>query len=234
MADPAWGPVIPVADSSGHPVANRACGGVARENEVRFCGARIDAFVRCERRLLRTNEADETQYGVAQVRRILHTPDLALLHLVFAPAGDHPLLFSLVRLENLADSPVYLEYSETWDVSDGVYRAGDGACERVTEGEAGECVRALAESSSVIRARAPEPGPRVGLALDLGIALPPRASRNLSFAYVEREQPADLVRAWRGDVARELQHTASNWLEDLDPTADPIGAYRERVAEWVA
>ena len=138
------------------------------------------------------------------------------------------LLLALVRLRNCGDDPLILEYTEVWEVGAGSYRTGPGAAELTGP----EGTRALAEVGRVIRARAPEPAPRRGLALDLTIPVPPGATRHLGFAYAApelREEAAALVSAWRGDSVAELAKTARGWRDRLGDCPDPIGAYR-RVA----
>lgn len=87
--------------------------------------------------------------------------------------------------------------------------------------------RALADVSVAPRARAPEPPPERGLSLDARLVLPPRERRELCFAYVAatpEDSAAALVRAWRGDVSAELDHTVESWLAHLGD--DPLAAYR--------
>ncbi len=169
-----------------------------------FAGARIDALVRCRCGVVRPGPA---RFAPGQARRPLDVGSLHGTHVVFAPLGDRPLLLGLVRLANTGGEPIIADYTEIWDVHCGDYRAALGACER----RGPETVWALADVSAVLRARPPEPPPRVGLALDLTIPLAPGARRDLCFAYVEcqlPEEPAALVRAFRGDVARELIRAA--------------------------
>jgi len=175
-------------------------------------------LVRSEGSVLSTREPHATRFGVAQVRRALRTPSLSLLHVVFAPASTRALLLGLVLLENRADEPLALEYTEMWDVSVGDYRVADAACERRFGGH----VFALAEASSVTRARAPEAAPVRGLALDITVAVPPRARRHLEFAYValpDEEDAGEVVRAWRGGAAAEL--------ERIGGSGQSVAAYRE-------
>ena len=104
--------------------------------------------------------------------------------MVFAPVSPRPLLLGLVRLLNVCSELIYVEYTETWDVGEGSYRPALGACERRT--------------------------PQAIWALDVRIALPPSSRRELCFAYVRctpPEEPAGLVRAFRGDVPKELERT---------------------------
>ncbi len=179
--------------------------------------------------MLRTSEPDRVDFGLAQVRRLLVSPSLRALHVVFAPSVPRPLLLGLVRLENTSAEALAVDYTETWDVSAGSWHTAPGACER--RGPGG--VRALAEASIGIRAAGPEPPPRVGLALDVRIGLPPHAVRELSFAYVATppdQSAPSLVRAFRGDVADELARTVRGWLERLGPGGSPVAGYRERIA----
>lgn len=206
------------APASGHPVANEACRAIANASGVTFAGGRIDALVRCDGLVLSTREPLATLFGVAQVRRALRTPSFALVHVVFAPASHRALLLGLVRLENLGGEPLALEYTEIWDVPAGEYRTAQAACERRFGGH----VFALAEASDVTRARPPEVAPARGLALDVAVAIPARARRHLSFAYVampEEEDAGELVRAWRGGVAEEL--------ERIGRSGQSVAAYRE-------
>ncbi len=139
-----------------------------------------------------------------QARRSLHTRHVRTTHVVFAPRSPRPLLLGLARLENSSEELIWVDYTETWDVPAGTYRAALGACERRTP----DTIWALADASAVLRANPPDPPPRVGLALDLRLALPASSRRELCFAYVRctpPEEPANLVRAWRGDVAKELE-----------------------------
>jgi hypothetical protein len=176
---------------------------VATADAVTFAGGRIDALVRSEGAVLSTRSPEATLFGVGQVRRLLRTPALELLHVVFAPTAPRPALLALVRLESRSDEPLALEYTETWDVPAGEYRVASAAAERRFGGH----VLALAEASSATRAMAPEAAPTRGLALDVTLAVPPRARRHLAWAYVavpEEEDASDLVRALRGEVAEEL------------------------------
>ncbi len=59
------------------------------------------------------------------------------------------------------------------------------------------------------------------------------ATRELSFAYVASEpgeDPAVLVRAWRGDVANELERTVASWLAGVGNGSSAIESYRRHVA----
>jgi len=199
-------------------VANDACRALATRTGVTFAGGRIDALVRCDGAVLTTREPDVTLFGVAQVRRGLRAHGLAVTHVVFAPATSRGLLLGLARLENSGDELVALEYTEIWDLPSGEYRVAPGACERRFGGH----LFALAEAADATRARAPDTEPARGLALDVTVALPPRARRHLEFAYValpEEEDAGALVRAWRGRVAEELERAGRS--------AESVAAYRE-------
>ena len=168
-----------------------------------FAGGRIDALVRSEGAVLSTRTPEVTLFGVGQVRRLLRTPALELLHVVFAPTAPRPALLALVRIQNRTNEPLALEYTETWDVPAGEYRVAPAACERRFGGH----VLALAEASAVSRAIAPDAAPTRGLALDVTLAVPAGARRHLAWAYAavaEEEDAGELVRAWRGEVADEL------------------------------
>lgn len=202
----------------------------AQAAELRFAGGRIDALVLCGAEVLRTSQPKGTVYGLAQVRRELESPSLRALHIVFAPDPRRPLLLGLVRLESKSAEALRVDYTETWDVAGGSWRGAEGACERRRDAR----VWALAEAGVAIRARPPDPPPRIGLALDLRLALPPRARRELFFAYVacaEEQSPAALASAWRGDVGSELRRTVRRWLERLG-SERPLAAYRERIATF--
>jgi hypothetical protein len=167
---------------------------------------------------LSTSSPDTTQYGVAQVRRALATRDLRVLHVILAPASTRALLLGFVRLENRGDEPLALEYTETWDLAAGEYRAAPTACERRFGGH----VFALADASTATRAHPMEPAPARGLALELHVGLPARSRRHLAFAYValaEDEDPGALVRAWRGEAAAELDRIGASGLS--------VEAYRD-------
>jgi len=165
-----------------------------------------------------TREADATLFGVAQARRALATSSVSLLHVVFAPASARAVLLGLTRIENRTGEPLALEYTELWDVPAGDYRVAPAACERRFGGH----VFALAEASVVTRARAPEAAPSRGLALDVALAVPPRARRHLAFAYVavpDEEEAGEVVRAWRGEAAAELAR--------IGAALGSVEAYRE-------
>ncbi len=227
LEDPRWGPADSDA-SSAHPIANEACAGQALGSEVRFAGGRIDALVLCEGAVLRTSAPDAVHTGIAQVRRLIRADPLHIVHVVFAPDVPRPLLLGLVRLENRDRRPLKLEYSELWGVEGSDYLTGPGACSCQTS----QGTRALGDASSGVRARAPESPPRLGLSLELPLVLPPGARRELSFAYAAPapgEGPELLVRAWRGEIAAELERGVARWLERLRDEAEPVLAYRNRV-----
>ena len=198
-----------------------------------FEGGRVDALVRCGGALLRISRGASTQVGIAQVRRQAANETLSVTHVLFAPIEPRPLLLAMVELQNRSDAPLPVDYTELWDVAGSETSAAPGAC--VCETEAGR--RALAEASIAIRARAPEPLPTRGLALDLRIGLAPGATRALAFAYAApgpNEDPAVLVQAWRGDVRAALERTVAHWLEQLQghegrEGADLIELYRQAV-----
>ena len=176
---------------------------MATADAVTFAGGRIDALVRSEGAVLSTRTAEATLFGVGQVRRLLRTPALEVLHVVFAPTAPRPVLLALVRIQNRTREPLALEYTETWDVPAGEYRVAPAACERRFGGH----VLALAEASAASRAVAPEVEPKRGLALDVTIAVPAGARRHLAWAYAavaEEDDAGELVRAWRGEVDDEL------------------------------
>ena len=179
----------------------------------------------CQGAVFRTAEPDSTHFGVAQVRRLLLALPLRIVHVVFAPAAPRPILLGLVRLENRGARPLGIQYSELWGVQGSDYRTGPGACSC----ETAEGTRALADASSVVRARPPGSAPRKGLALDLRFVLPPDSRRHLCFAYAAPEPgegPELMVRAWRGEAAGELERSVASWLERLRKEPDPIAAYR--------
>jgi hypothetical protein len=199
---------------------------------VYLSAGRIDALVICRGQVLRTSDPRRTRFGLAQVRRELAAGALRVLHLVFAPDAARPILLGLVRLENGGDEPLALDYTETWEVEGGDYRAAAGACERHTPDGA----RALAEVSLAVRARPPEPAPRAGLALELRLLLPPRARRELHFAYAAPgpgDPPAELVRAWRGRVLAELERTAAIWSGRVAGASAPVQAYRAQAGSAI-
>jgi hypothetical protein len=178
--------------------------------------------VRCDGAVVTTRDGAATHFGVAQVRRALRARKLQLVHVVFAPEASRAVLLSLVRLENLADEPLALEYTESWDIPAGEYKPASAACERRFGGH----VFALAEASAVTRSKPAETAPARGLALDLALALPPRARRHLAFAYValaEDEDPGEVVRAWRGDVADQLERIGRSGMTVADYRA--VGRY---------
>ncbi len=183
----------------------------------------------CGTELLRTARPDAMHCGLAQVRRRVETAALALLHVVFAPVRPRPLLLGLVRLENRGDGLLELRYTELWDLPGARIRAAESACVCDTEDGA----RALADAGAALRGRAPQPLPARGLALELELALPPHARRELQFAYAAPEpgeDPAGLVRAWRGDVVGELERTVSLWSARLAGAPNRVEAYRVEVS----
>jgi hypothetical protein len=206
----------------------RAPLGRARGAHVELGGGRIDALVLCEGVVLRTAAPEVIRYGVAQVRRLVESPALRLLHVVFAPSRPRPVLLGVARLANRLTRPLALEYTETWGVVGEAGAPAEGACEIHTP----QGIRALAEASVAIRARPPEDPPRHGLLLGLRLGLPPRTRRDLAFAYAAPEPgeaAAPLVRAWRGAVAAELEHSVERWREALGGAPDLVHAYRQAV-----
>lgn len=217
--------------SSGHPVANPACAARALPAGVVLEGGEINGLALAEGEVLRTAEPTATRCGLAQVRRIVSGAALALVHVVFAPVRPRPLLLSLVRIENRSAELIELRYTELWDVAGTGTRRAEGACICDVAG----AERALAEASSAVRARAPEPLPRSGLALAMRFALPAGARRELAFAYAAPEagEPAaPLVRAWRGDVALELSRCVAHWRERLAGAPNTVAAYRVESSGW--
>ncbi len=195
-----------------------------------FKAGRIDAQILAGPDVLRTANASEVRCGLAQVRRLIVWGPLRVAHVVFAPAAPRPLLLGLVRLHNVSAEPLVLEYTELWEVGSGAYRVAAAAAEvRTPEG-----VRALADASSAIRARAPEAAPARGLALDVHLALPPGAVRHLEFAYVAPSDddvaPELLVAAFRGEARAELARTVRLWRERLAGARDPLAEYAQAVA----
>lgn len=208
----------------GHPLANL---GYATTQGVFLSAGRIDAMLVCGGRVLRTADPLSTRFGLAQVRRELEDGALRVVHLVFAPETQRPLLLGLADLHNAGDEPLALAYTETWEAEGDEYRTAAGACERRTA----EGARALAEVSHAVRARAPERPPRSGLALEVSLLLPPHSQRELHFAYAMPgldDPPSTLVRAWRGRVPEELALTVRVWRERLGNAASPVAAYRAR------
>ncbi len=199
--------------------------GTAGRSGVRLAGARIDALVASADGVLLTSQPAAARAGIAQVRRDLVGSVLSVVHLVFAPLRPRPLLFGVVSLRNRGGAPLVVDYTEIWDVAGEGYVPSVGAARRLTEAGA----RVLADVGVGIRARPPEPPPARGLALDLRLGLAPGARRQLFFAYAApgpEEDPANLVRAWRGDVAQELARTVAGWSERLAPASDLVDAYR--------
>jgi hypothetical protein len=217
---------------AGHPLANGACVGWAERSGVFFGGGRIEAQILWAGAILRTRDvpAPEVRCGLAQVRRGLAHASLRLTHVVFAPEAARPLLLAIARVQNEGDAPAVLDYTEMWEVGTGSYRTGAGGAERDTP--AG--TRALVDVAFAVRSRAPEKPPAEGLALDVTLAVPPRATRTLEFAYAlpePGEAPAALVRAWRGDAKRELERTVQVWAQRLAGAGDAVAAYRQRVID---
>ncbi len=192
---------------------------------VLFAGGAINALLVCGAELLRTSRPQRTRYGLGQVRRLLDSPALRVVHVVFAPDRPRPLLLGLVRLESRSQELLHIAYTELWDLPGTNVRVAEGSCLCDTADGA----RALADASLAIRGRAPDPLLRAGLALELRVLLPPGERRTLSFAYAapeEGEEPAALVRAWRGSVEEELRGTARSWRERLGERANSMRAYR--------
>lgn len=196
---------------------------------MHFAGGGIDALLVCRGTVLRSSEPDSTAYGIAQLRRYLAWGPLRVLHLVFAPECERPLLLGLVRLENQGPDLLPVEYSEIWDVRGGDYRAEPGGAERWDV----DGVRALADLAVGVRSHSPETASPRGLALDLSLALPPRSRRELCFGYL-RGDPGEPVgttlRAWRGEVRGALAHTVQSWEARLPGGSDPIAAYSAEVS----
>jgi hypothetical protein len=156
----------------------------------------------------RTSQPDGVRYGPAQVRRELRGQRFGLVHVAFLPARPRPALLVLVRVENRERAPLVLDLTETWGVERSDYRVDEAAAIAATS--AGP--RVLADAGPVPRARAPEPPPVAGLALDLRFAVPGRSRRQLYFVHAAPEpdeNPAALVRAWRGEVEAELTRTVA-------------------------
>jgi len=217
---------------AGHPLANGGCVGWAERSGVFFGGGRIEAQILWDGAILRTRDlpASESRCGLAQVRRVLSEGSLRVAHVVFAPEATRPLLLGIARVQNAADEPIVLDYTEMWEVGTGSYRVGPGGAERDAPGG----TRALVDVGYVVRARPPEKPPAEGLALDVTLAVPPRATRTLEFAYAlpaPDEAPASIVRAWRGDVTREIARTVQVWAQRLTRTGDPVAAYRQQVVD---
>jgi hypothetical protein len=135
---------------------------------------------------------------------------------LFAPTRPRPLRLSWIQLRNASSKLLIVDYTETWDVERFGYRVGEAAA--IAETPAG--LRVLADASAVPRARPPREPPVLGLALDLRLALPAGERRPLCFAYVAPapdEEPEPLVRAWRGDVAAELERSLRAWRASQSP-----------------
>ena len=192
---------------------------------MRFAGGSIGSLLVCGTDLLRTSKPQSTRCGLGQVRRLLESPDLQVAHVVFAPERPRPLLLGLVRLESRSDELLQIAYSELWDLPGANVRAAEGTCLCDTA----DGRRALADAGLAIRGRAPDPLPRAGLALEMRLILPPGERRDLSFVYAApkpSEEPAALVRAWRGSVEAELAATVRSWRERLGAHANSLRAYR--------
>jgi hypothetical protein len=178
--------------------------------------------------ILRTSAPSTlTRCGAGLVLRTCESAALRLEHLLFAPDCARPLLLGCATLENLGDDVLVVRHAELWDVPCTDALGEDGAC----SGRAPRGVRVLAELDPVIRARVPEPLER-GLALDVRFAIPARASRRLCFGYGlpgEEDDPAALVRGWRGSVPDELERTLSRWRTCLADSHDPLSLYRSSV-----
>jgi hypothetical protein len=212
----------------GHPLSPGPPAAVATDRGVSFAGGRIDALVICDGRVVRTAAPEQIRFGLAQVRRLCLGGPLRLLHVLFAPVRQRPLLLGLVRLQNGSDRLLGIDYSELWDVPSGTYRACVGACER----QSADGIRALADAGSVLRARVPNAPAKRGLALDVALVLPPRSFRELHFAYAAPESghtAAELVRGWRGDVAREIVRVSGIWQERVGRGPGAVAAYRRIV-----
>ncbi len=225
LEDAAWGPALSGVPPEGHPLAEGGDRGRVEAGQVTFRGGRIDAQLLCEGSALRTAEATEWRCGLAQARRLLDCGALAVAHVVFAPVVPGSLLLGLVRLHNSGAEPLVVEYTELWEVGVGAYRTVPGGCER----DDGPARLALADLSAVIRARAPREPRGRGLALDVTLAIPGGETRQLTFGYVAPGPDSDpglLARAFRGEVAAELERTTALWLRRLDAVADPVAAYR--------
>lgn len=225
LEDPAFGPVVDDAPEGGHRLAPGPPDAVAFGERVLFAGGRIDLLAMCEGAVYRSAEPRGVRFGLAQVRRLCVGAELRILHVLFAPVEPRPVLLGLAHLTSLVDRPLRIDYTELWDVPDGDWAPVVGGCERRT----GEQVRVLADAGAVLRARAPgEPLSR-GLALEVALALPPRATRRLAFVYAApppHEDAGRLVRAWRGSVAEELERVARTWMARLGSDAAAVSAFR--------
>jgi hypothetical protein len=172
-----------------------------------FAGGRIDAVALCGGSVHRTSAATQVEDEGPALRRTVGEGAFRIEHVLFSPARPRPLRLSLVELRNKGPELLIVDYTEIWDVARSGYRVAEAAA--IAETCRG--LRVLADVGAVPRARTPREPPELGLALDLRLAVPPRASRPLCFAYVAGEEPAALVRAWRGDVAAELERTLRAW-----------------------
>jgi len=220
--------------ASGHPIANAACAARATAGAVWFEGARLDGLALSAGHVLSTSRPDQVRTGIAQLRRQVELEELRLLHVLFAPDIPRPLLLSLVTLANAGDRAVPVRYTELWEVAPPATgeRSDEASVEGATFCSTSQGERALADASLAVRARPPEPPAEQGLALEVELLVPPRESRQLAFVFAAPppdEPAAPLVRAIRGDVAREFERTLTAWLARLD-TAQPLPAYREQIA----
>jgi len=196
---------------------------------VWFADGRIDTLVVAAGSVSRSSASAGAPVRVCvspgRVRRSWSTSELELAHHVFTPEQVRPLLLSWVSLVNRTGEPLLVNYSELWDAPAREVQAAEAAC----EGRSSEGILALADVSPVPRAHAPAVVPETGLSLDLRFAIPPRAVRALTFAYLatrSEESPATLARAWRGGVKAEYARTAQAWWDRLGD--DPQAAYLRR------
>jgi len=206
LEDPAWGEASLPLPSAGHTLSNPALEARALADGVYLEGGAINGIAVGDE-ILRTSEATLIRCGTAQVRRQVSGASMHLLHVLFAPRVERPLLLSLVRFANTGSELFSLDYTELWELP--CQDAHEEVGAHVARLPAGE--RALAEVSSAVRARVPEPPPRFGLALTLRLTLPPGSQRQVGFAYVApsgEEPAAPMVRAWRGDVEASLRALA--------------------------
>ena len=147
--------------------------------------------------------------------------------MIFAPTAARPLLLGLVRVRNGSNELVRVDYTELWDLSGERVPSGAGAATcRLPAGK-----RALADAGTAIRARLPKRRLEHGLALELVLPLPPRATRELWFCYAAPgpdESAATLVRAWRGQVAGELARCWRAYPHE----PNSVAAYRVQALQW--
>jgi hypothetical protein len=175
-----------------------------------FAGGRIDAIILSGGAVHRTAQPTGIAEEGPALRRTIEADALRVEHVLFAPSRPRPLRLSLVQLRNAGSDLLIADYTETWDLARSGYRVGEAAA----IAETSDGPRVLADASAVPRARPPREPPALGLALDVRLALPPGARRPLCFAYVAPgpdDEPAALVRAWRGDVAAELERSLQAW-----------------------